>query len=1089
MHRAFRFAWLPLVVAFAGSACAEQDFLTKPDIHGDWVVFTAEGDLWLGSISQHAARRITSDPGTETNARFSPDGKTIAFTAQYDGGNDVYKMPVDGGPPQRLTFDPAQAEVQGWTPDGSAVIFRSRRGNPFDMHLFEVPMGGGTPKQLPVPRAEFGSLAPSGILAYVPESFEWANWFHYKGGGADKIWLANLNTHKFTKLTDYEGVDTTPVWCGDRIYFVSERSGWSNLWEYDMRTKGLKQCTHYSDAPVRYPSSDGHRIVFQHGAHVAMFDPAGDQVTELSFDMSSDRVHSRQQRVPLASQVNTTVMVQNGGGISLGPTGKRILIEARGQIVSVAATAGDMRVLEDKQGSRARFPVWSPDGKRFAFISDRSGENELWIGDAAGGSDPKQLTHGLATEPFPPIWSPDGKWLALFDHDERVLLVDAATGVAKTVDQADEMSSYDTPTGTARFSPDSKLLAFSRPNSNWLNCVELYEISSGRKQHVTDWRINSYMPVFDATGKFLLFLSDNNMAGTSVPPFGQFGLSKLTHVEMLPLLASTPSPFLPKNDDEGVVADQKQKADAKAEAKPAPSVVDWDNMTARIIQTPMDLGLYTLLDAAPGKILALSYDATSFSGPPGPGSFRLVSFDLESRETTTLAEGIDAFQLSGDQKKVLLIAPGRRISVHDLGAPASSNTGLVDLSPYTLAYDPEQEWRQIFEESWRVGRDFYYDPNMHGLDWDAIRKKYEARLSMVGDRRDLSRLLADMVSELSTGHAYIGDPSPRGPGSNLGFLGIDAESVPGMDAVRITKLLRGDPFDLDVASPLLEPGMNVKEGDYILEIAGQPVTRDKDFESLLIGTRGQTVAIMVNDKPSRDGARVIRVRPLASEYDLRYEDWVMGRTKYVEEHGGPDFGYCHLPDMENGGIAGFLKGQTADTFKSAMIYDTRYNGGGYISSLVLQDIASRPTNWFKPRHGSPWTREGWANIGHRVAICNEGNFSDGELFIVDWEYMGLGPVVGTRTGGGEVGSGGGYALIDGGTIYIPAYGAYRGNEWLVEGKGAVPTVPVEQDPNEVMAGRDPQLDKAIELMKAELAKDPVSVPQHPPFRVMPKPGG
>jgi tricorn protease len=412
-----KFAWLPALLLLGASlaAMADPSFETKPDVHGDMVVFTAEGDLWLGNISSKSARRITSDPGAEYDAHFSPDGNWIAFSAQYEGGIDVYKMPVVGGPPERLTYDPVGAEVMGWTPEGAGIIFRSRRDSPFVRHLFVVSANGGTPTQLPVPQAEFGSLATGGKLAYVPISFEWANWFHYHGGSADKIWLADLTSHKFTKLTDGPGIDTTPVWCGDRIYFVSERSGWSNLWECDPKTKSFAQCTKFGDAPVRYPSSDGKRIIFQHGSHLALFDPSTKETTELSFQMASDRVHQREQRVSLASQVGPASLYQNGNGIgpfgngiSLGPTGKRILLEARGQIVSVASTAGDMRILENKSGSRARFPVWAPDGKRFAFISDRTGENEIWIGDATGGIEPKQLTHGLQANPYPPIWSPDG---------------------------------------------------------------------------------------------------------------------------------------------------------------------------------------------------------------------------------------------------------------------------------------------------------------------------------------------------------------------------------------------------------------------------------------------------------------------------------------------------------------------------------------------------------------------------------------------------------------------------------------------------------------------------------------------------------
>jgi tricorn protease len=1067
------------------AAFAQNSFETKPDIHGDTVVFTAEGDLWLASASSHAARRITSDPGTEQNARFSPDGKWIAFTGEYDAGTDVYVMPVDGGSPRRLTYDPFGALVQGWTADGSGVIFRSRRYSPVGgvRHLFVAPLGGGQAKQLPIPRADFGVQGRDGLVAYVPVSFEWANWFHYRGGSADDIWLADTKAATFRKLTDNPSVDTTPAWCGGKIYFVSERSGWSNLWEVDPHSKAVRQCTFFTDAPVRYPSADDHRVVFQHGAGLAVYDPASNKATELSFALDTDRVHAREQRIDLASQIGPGTVfaygsniAQLGNGIALGPTGKRILLEARGQIVSVASEAGDLRVLEKKPGTRARFPIWSPDGKRFAFLSDRSGENEIWIGNAAGGEQPTQLTHGLMANPFPFIWSPDGNWIAVNDRTAREILVNAKTGEMKVLDQADRLSAYDNLSGTSAFSPDSKYLAFSRLESDWLSSINLYEIASGRKERVTDPRVNSYYPCFDTTGKFLMYLADNSFHSKESAATGKYYFENFTQVQMLALNNDVKSPFLPKDDEEGVVADQKQQADKKAQQTPEGTKVDWEGLAARQVLVPLPPGRYGVVDSVPGKILVLNQGDTAAQND-------VIAYDLNGRKATTLISGVEQFQKSLDNKKIMFIS-GRSMSVHDLDAgPTTMTQGAVNLAPYTITYDPIPEWREVFNESWRIARDFFYDPNMHGLDWAGIKRKYEARLELVGDRSDLTRVLSDMVSELNTGHAYIVDPTPAVRSQNMGFLGIDADPVPGSDAIRIRKLYRGDPWSPGLHSPFVDAGIGVKEGDYILEIAGQPVKANQDYQALLLGTRGQTVAVMVNSSPSRTGAKVVRVRPLASETELRYQDWVTGRTRYVEEHGGPNFGYAHIQNMQASGLTGFVKGQFPDIYKTAMIYDTRYNGGGHTSSLLLQDIAAYPTAWFKPRHGAPWTREGWAVIGHKVALCNEYNFSDGELFIEAWKKMGLGPVVGTRTGGGEVGSGGGYALIDGGSIYVPNYGAYADGSWIIEGKGASPTVEVEQDPNAVMAGRDPQLDRAIEILKQELAKQPVTIPNHPPFPI------
>ena len=1032
-------------------AASSRSFLTRPDIHGDAVVFTCEGDLWLGDVKSGEARRVTSDPGTETNARFSPDGSTLAFTANYDGGADVYVMPVEGGAPKRLTYDPGTAGVQGWTPDGKGVLFRSRRATAVgsENRLFVVPAAGGLAKELPVPRAEFGRMGPDGRLAYVPVSREWMNWFDYRAGAADQIWLADLKGG-FRKVTASAGVETTPTWSGDRLFFVSERTGTGNLFRLDPASGKATPATTYKDMPVRYPSADAYRVVFEHGSGLGLYDADTNVTRELSFTLASDRVRGRETRVRLA-QVATHP--------DLGPTGKRVLMEARGQIVSVAADQGDLRVLEKKAGTRAIRPAWAPDGKRFAFVSDRTGEYEIWLGDAAGGGEPTQLTHGLAAEPFTPIWSPDGARLAQVDRDGRLRLIDAKTGAIAPVDVAEAVGSYDNSNQQAAFSPDSKTMVFSHAAKDGLQSVVLYDVATGRKATLSPPRINAYAPDFSADGKFVLYLADTSLTPGDAPITGKYAFTNPTRVYLTALASDTESPFLPKNDEEGA---------ALAAPKATPARIDWEGVADRRIEAPIAAGNYGGVMHVPGKILLLSRPAT--------GPSELVSFDID-KQTGTRVASADGFQKSFDGKKLMILRGSADVTVID-ATSGPTTAAPVSLAPYSLTVQPEAEWRQIFAESWRIARDFYYDPGMRGLDWGAIRKKYEARLPRVGDRTDLTRLLQDMVSELRTGHAYIVAPPAAVARVPMGYLGADF--APEGDALRIVKLYRGDGFSGD-RSPLIEPGLGIKEGTYIVAIAGQPVARDQDPQALLVGLVGQTVAITVNDRPTMAGARTIRVRPLASERALRYADWVESRIEYVKRNGGPGLGYAHVPDMTNGGLIGFAKGQFTNILADGMVYDFRYNTGGYVSSLILQDIASVPQLWWSPRAGGFWTREGWAIAGYKVALCNEQNFSDGELVIEDWKRMKIGPVVGKRTGGGEVGSGGGYALVDGGSIYVPNYGAFGEDKWAIEGYGATPDVEVEQDPAAVIAGRDPQLDRAIALLKAQIAKQPVKRPVRPPF--------
>ncbi len=1032
-------------------AATTRSFLTRPDIHGDSVIFTCEGDLWSGDLKTGAARRLTSDPGNETNARFSPDGSLIAFTANYDGSVDVYVMPATGGAPKRLTYDPVAAQVQGWTPDGKGVVFRSRRNTPVgpENRLFTVPSSGGLAKELPVPRAEFGSLGPDGRLAYVPISNEWMNWYDYHAGSADQVWIADLKGG-FRKLAASSGVETTPVWSGSKLYFVSERTGTRNLYALDPASGRATAVTKYADAPVRYPGADAHRVVFEHGAGLAMYDADTNTTKELAFDLASDRLRSRETRVPVAAYAKNP---------DLGPGGKRVLMEARGQIVSLAAENGDFRVLEKKAGTRAMNPVWSPDGKRFAFLSDRSGEVELWLGDAAGGKEPTQLTHGLAAEPFAPLWAPDGKNLALVDRDGRLRLIDATTGALTLVDTEEITGSYDNTNQQVAFSPDGKTLAYSHHALTGMGTVRLYDVATKRTAVVSNPNVSADNPAFSADGKFLLYLAASQLSPQNTPFTGKYAFGDPMRVYMVALTADAESPFLPKNDEEGAAA-------PKPATPPKPVEIAWDGLAERTIETPIAAGWYTNVQSVPGRILLQT-------GEPGkPGT--VLGYDVDKAATVTIAQA-DGFQKSLDGKKLLLRRGAANVSVVD-ATTGPTPAPPVALAAYTLTVEPEAEWRQIFNESWRIARDFYFDPNMRGLDWGAIRKKYEAQLPLVGDRTDLTRLLKDMVSELHTGHAYVNPPPVALARTPMGFLGADF--APEGDAAKIVKLYRGDGFAGN-RSPLLEPGLKVKEGDYILAIAGQPVRRDQDPQALLVGLVGQTVAILVNDKPTMDGARTIRVKPLASDRDLRYADWVQGRAAYVRQHGGAGLGYVHIPNMMEGGLVGFAKGHFPNVQADGVVYDTRFNGGGYVSSLILQDIAAKPVFWWATRTAGDWTRENWAVAGYKVAICNEQNFSDGELFIETWKAMKIGPVVGKRTGGGEVGSGGGYPLVDGGSIYIPNYGAFDDGKWIIEGVGAKPDIEVDQDPAAVMAGKDPQLDKAIAILKEQIAKSPVRRPVRP----------
>ncbi len=1064
-----------LTLASAAPVRASSQFLRRPDIHGDQIVFTSEGDLWLASVTTGVAQRITSDDGVESAAYFSPDGRSIAFTGQYDGGTDAYVMDLDGGPPKRLTWWAGPMRTQGWTPDGKQVLFRGQKGFPRDFRLWAVPATGGQAIALAVPYAEFASMNRDGHrLAYVPVSAEWQHWKRYQGGEADDIWLTDLSAHTFQRLTTDPAIDTEPVWVGDQVYFVSERDGHANLWMIPSQGGAATQVTHYADYDVRYPSSDGARVVYEHGDGLGLYDPATGKTTELAVQLHSDRVHARPKRVQAATQLASVV---------LGPTGKRMLVSARGQILNAPAENGDVRVVAAQSGARCQYPAWSPDAQRCAYVSDASGEEQVWIAPANGG-EAKKLTSDHQGPLGPIQWAPDGKTLVTSDREMRVLLVDATTGAITVVDQADRSGSYDYVNDSPQYSPDGRWLTYVKAGANWNYSVWLYDIAKGTRTRISSPEMQASAPVFDAEGKFIAFLADRAFDPKTVNANRYFTFDKFTRVTLVTLAADTKSPFLEKNDEElpGEAKpgkDGDDKKDAKKVGTPLPvTKVDLAGITERLIDVPVDADHYVRVLPVEGRLLLQVSNGESSE---------LRAFDLKKLEVSTIAKKITDVQVSADRKKIL-VQDGHTFRVLDASADGLGDK-TVPTDAWVLDVDPAAEWKQLFHETWRIARDFFYDPAMHGADWPAVRKKYEAMLPAVADRSDLLFLQGEVIAELNCGHAYVrGGDLVTAPVLPMGFLGVDVEFVPGASpAYQLTRLLPGDGFEFDARSPLLAPGVGVKPGDYLLAVNGRPVRADQDLQALLVGTAGKVTSLTINSKASFTGAREVRIKPLPSEAKLRYFDWVAAKTEYVRKNGGENIGYLHIPSMSEPGLVEFGKHYYPNLQKDAFVYDVRENGGGYIDAMLLLQMSSKPYSWFKPRFGASWTRQDWAFAGHAATLCNENSGSDAEEFSDAFQRLKMGPVIGVPTWGGEVGSGGGYPLMDGGALYIPNYGEWVADgHWVIEGTGVKPDMMVPDDPAAVLAGRDPQLDRAIEYLKAKLKSDPVVMPTPPPFPVKTK---
>jgi tricorn protease len=1040
-----------------------EAFLSRPDIHGNQVVFTAEGDLWLADVGSGVARRLTSDPGVESAAHFSPDGSQIAFTASYDGGASVYVMPVAGGSPKRLTFEATPTLVIGWTPDGQNVLFRtssrmyaSSVEQSATQELFSVSTAGGAPKKVSVPRASFASMNKDGhTLAFVPTSNEWMNWFRYEAGEADKIWLADLSSGKFTQLTNSKGVDTQPVWVGESIYFVSERSGVRNLWRLDPETKKVKQITKSVDIPVRNPASDGKRVVFEVGPRLEVYDPAADTTTMIPVHLNSDHVHQRPFEVAIATSFPD--------GVSIGPSGKRIALSTRGHLVTVAAGEGPMHSIAGASGQRIHNPVWSPDGKKIAYVSDASGEEQLYLVDASEGSTPKQVTKDLTGEHSAPVWSPDGKLLLIGTREGSIQLIDAVAGTVKNVARSPGAFSYDEVQTDFVFSPDSKWVAYSVNLDTRSSQVSLYNVVTGATTPVSDPSIDSSSPEFSPDGKYLYILQARDVSD-SFGAAGRIAHDFAVKVTGFALAATTPTPFLAKDDEEAEAT--KKPDDAAKETK-----IDLDGLQDRNFDMKVPSGKYGGLLATSGRLLLQAGDS-------------IVAFDIAGKNIIPLVSGARLVELSKDGKKLLISSGGSLRVVDPNGGPVAPESGTVSLAGLTVTVDPVAEWKQIFDETWRVGRDFFYDPNTHGVDWKGLKKKYEAQLPLVATRDDLTRVLKDMISEFNTGHCYVGGPSAFQPkATRPGLLGADIVWDSAANAYKITHVLRGDAWTPENRSPLAEPGIAVHDGDYLLAVRGKSLSKTQDPAELLVGTAGLTISITVNSKPVVEGARIVTIVPIATEAKLRLGDWAKSRREYVQKASGGQIGYVYVPDMGASGANEFAKAYYPVVDKPGIIVDVRGNGGGNISGNLLNDLASKVTGYFVSRTGALYRREEWAPLGQVVAVTDQWAFSDGEYFSEFFKRLKIGPLVGHRTGGGEVGSGGGYAMIDGGSVNIPNYGAWVPGEWVIEGRGAVPDYEVDQDPTAVMAGKDPQLDKAIQLILDNLKKKPFKKPEHPPFPV------
>ncbi|MCW5937905.1 MAG: PD40 domain-containing protein [Fimbriimonadaceae bacterium] len=1044
-------------------AQVDRPFMFTPDIHGDQVAFQSEGDIWIGDLSTGRAHRLTSDPGIETHPRFSPDGAIIAFRAQYDGVNDIYTIPVTGGPAKRLTYGARVSIPDDWTADGRGILYKSGI-LPTVSPVSSVPAEGGAPTLLPLEFASHVSPAPAGDrIAFTRFYRTYMAWFHYRGGVQNQIWTGDLSKNTFRQVTDLPGNNEFPCWLGDRIYFVNETNAKFTLMSVGAEGGKPVAVAGPYDMEVRQVQGDGKRLVYEKGRGLEMLDPATKKVREVVFRLDSDLRYTRPYRTP-AENLATAARIT--------PTGKRVLCESRGQIVSLPAEDGEARVWMAKDGVRLRKPNMSPDAKWVAFVSDEGGQPNLWVAKS-DGTGARRLTTDRDGQITQFDWSPDSKWIVLQDSRGEIRMVDASSGTARAV--ATTMEPWN---GVAvSFSPDSRWLAYHLPMLVAdITQVYLYEVTSGKTTCVSDGSASDFAASFSTDGKYLAFLSTRQISLDYDPWQGILAASRPTIAVLLPLQADQASPFAAEDEDEKPKEDPKpaakdeQKEEPKKEEAPSGPVtkIDLDGIADRKVELPVAAGNYSQIAVVGDRVLMA-------------GDGRISFYDLKNKKQGTVTSG-DGFQVSADGKK-LLTGSGRVFRVVDVGAnDAPGESGRVSFGNLTLAVNPRAEWDQIYWDAWRLSRDYFYVANMHGVDWDAIGKKYAAFLPSVRHRTELDELIRWMQSELGSSHQYRspGDVQSDKRMKQNGYLGADLEP----DAsgyYRIKQLVRGDGFRTEERSPLLAPGLGVKEGMYLIEVAGMPAKVGSDFLSGLVGRAGQTVSIKVNDRPAAEGAKEVKVKPVGSEDRMRYLDWVRKNREYVAKASGGRIGYLHLSAMGNEDMADFLKQYAPAREKDGLIVDTRYNDGGWVQDFINRTLSLKLTGFFNQRNNPRgFTRQGNYFPGSIACLQNEFNISCGEEFPHRFRDLKTGPVIGRRTMGGEVGSSPGWPLVDGGAISVPNYGMYTLKEgWVIEGPGVEPDIDVPSDPNLFVKGIDPQIDAAVKWLLEDMKKNPPRRPLAP----------
>ena len=1043
--------------------------LRFPDINKHIIVFVYAGDIWSVSAAGGVAKKLTSHEGLELSPKISPDSRWIAFSAEYSGSRQVYIMPITGGIPTQLTYyndvgmmpprGGIDHQVLDWTPDSQKVLVRANR-TPYGRRrgkYFLVSIDGELETPLQIPEVGGGTFSPDGKkIVYTPIAREFRTWKRYKGGMAQDIWIYDLEKDESKKLTTFLGTDQHPIWYEDKIYFVSDRDLTLNFYSYDLTTEKIEKITNHSEYDVLWPSGEKGLVVYENGGYIYKLDLNTKESQRIQVNINYDSPYV----MPYFKNVQ-----KNIASFDISPSGKRAIFDARGDIFTVPAKEGITYNLTDTQGVREIFPAWSPDGKYIAYYSDKTGEYEIYLIDKSSKNAVTQLTEGSEIWRYPPVWSPDSSKLLFSDKNQDLQTLDIKTKNVTIVDKARrfDITDYD-------WSPDSKWVIYTKSSENTQDAVWVYSLDKEKAFQLTDDMYIDFSPIFSTCGKYIFFLSDRNF-NLSFSSFEfDYVYRESTNIYAVALTDTVLPLFKDKNDQEEIKKDEpKKETKSKKEAKKTsktkdekpPAVrIDFEGINERIVSFPLKAGDYRNLAAVEGGVLYVK-------------DGELHMFKIEDKKDSVIIKEITGGALSADKKKVLYRAQ-QKFGIIDLKPDQKVGTGELNLSDLTMKIEPLKEWKQLFNDGWRIYRDWFYVKNLHGVDWQKMKVKYGQLVPYLSHRADLDFIFGELVGELNTGHCYInwGD-FPRIKRVEGGLLGAELKADEKSSRYIINKIYKGENWNESTRSPLTEQGINVKEGDYLISLNGHDIITNDNPYKFLENTVGKRIPIVVNSKPIEKGSREYLIKPIKSELNLFYMDWVNSRREMVDKLSEGKIGYIHVPNTSIEGNRELFKGFYAFRNKDALIIDERYNGGGFIPDVMTELLARKILSYWGRRGLLPFQTPGATHEGPKVMLINYYSGSGGDAFPYYFKKKKLGILIGTRTWGGLVGVSGNPRLADGGYTTVPTFGFIdtEGN-WAVEGVGVYPDIEVYDRPELVVKGKDPSLEKAIEVLLDELKKNP-----------------